>query len=55
MVILDSILKFHKVWNVKLEEDYAWKDVYKLMNNYNSFLKFDIKSFKLILKGLMNE
>ena len=55
MVILDSILQFHKVWNVKLEEDYAWKDVYKLMNNYNSFLKFDTKSFKLILKGLMNE
>ena len=55
MIILDSILQFHKVWNVKLEEDYAWKDVYKLMNNYNSFLKFDTKSFKLILKGLMNE
>jgi len=55
MVILNSILQFHKVWNVKLEEDYAWKDVYKLMNNYNSFLKFDTKSFKLILKGLMNE
>jgi len=55
MVILNSILQFHKVWNVKLEEDYAWKDVYKLMNDYNSFLKFDTKSFKLILKGLMNE
>ena len=54
MVILNSILQFHKVWNVKLEEDYAWKDVYKLMNDYNSFLKFDTKSFKLILKGLMN-
>jgi hypothetical protein len=53
MVILDSILQFHKVWNVKLEEDYAWKDVYKLMHNYKSFLKFDTKSFKLILKGLM--
>ena len=55
MVILNSILQFYKVWNVKLEEDYAWKDVYKLMNDYNSFLKFDTKSFKLILKGLMNE
>jgi hypothetical protein len=24
------------------------------MNDYTSFLKFDTKSFKLILKGLMN-
>ena len=55
MVILNSILQFHKVWNVKLAEDYVWKDVYKLMKNYTSFLKFDTKSFKLILKGLMNE
>jgi predicted PolB exonuclease-like 3'-5' exonuclease len=54
MVILDSILQFHKIWNVKLVEDYVWKDVYKLMNDYTSFLKFDTKSFKLILKGLMN-
>ena len=54
MVILNSILQFHKVWNVKLAEDYVWKDVYKLMNDYTSFLKFDTKSFKLILKGLMN-
>ena len=53
MVILNSILQFHKVWNVKLEEDYAWKDVYKLMNDYKSFLKFDTNNFKLILKGLM--
>jgi len=54
MVVLDSILQFHKVWNSKLAEDYVWKDVYKLMNDYTSFLKFDTKSFKLILKGLMN-
>ena len=54
MVILNSILQFHKVWNSKLAEDYVWKDVYKLMNDYTSFLKFDTKSFKLILKGLMN-
>ena len=54
MVILDSILQFYKIWNVKLEEDYVWKDVHKLMNNYKSFLKFESKHFKLILKGLMN-
>jgi len=54
LVILNSILQFDKVWNNKLVEDYIWKDVYKLMNDYTSFLKFDTKSFKLILKGLMN-
>ena len=53
MVILDSILQFHKVWNVKLEEDYAWKDVCKLMENYKSFLKFDETKFKFVLKQLM--
>ena len=53
MVILNSILQFHKVWNVKLEEDYAWKDVYKLMENYKSFLKFDETKFKFVLKQLM--
>jgi len=53
MVILDSILGFSHVWNVKLEEDYAWKDVYKLMDNYKSFLKFDTTKFKFVLKELM--
>jgi len=53
MVILDSILGFSHVWNVKLEEDYAWKDVYKLMDNYKSFLKFDTTKFKFVLKQLM--
>ena len=53
LVILDSILSFHKEWNTKLVDDYVWKDVYKLMNDYKSFLNFDTNSFKLILKGLM--
>ena len=34
LVILNSILKFDKVWNTKLVDDYVWKDVYKLMNDY---------------------
>ena len=53
LVILDNILSFHKEWNTKLVDDYVWKDVYKLMNDYKSFLKFDTNNFKLILKGLM--
>ena len=51
--ILDSILGFSHTWNVKLEEDYAWKDVCKLMENYKSFLKFDETKFKFVLKQLM--
>ena len=54
MVILDSILQFSKMWNVKLKEDYAWKDVSKLMNDYKSFLKFDATKFKFVLKELMS-
>ena len=53
LVILDSILNFHKAWNAELIDDYVWKDVYKLMNDYKSFLKFDSNSFKLILRGLL--
>ena len=53
-MIIDSRFKIHKGWNVKLVEDYAWKDFYKLMIKYKSFLKFDSESFKLILKGLMS-
>ena len=53
LVILDNILSFHKEWNKKLTDDYVWKDVYKLMNDYKSFLNFDTNSFKLILKGML--
>ena len=35
------------------KEDYAWKDVCKLMENYKSFLKFDETKFKFVLKQLM--
>ena len=41
MVILDSILNYSKTWNTKLKDDYVWKDVYKLINDYRSFLSFD--------------
>tara|TARA_B100000700_G_C14882878_1_gene778945 strand:+ start:547 stop:1113 length:567 start_codon:yes stop_codon:yes gene_type:complete len=53
MVILDSILGFSQIWNMKLEDDYAWKDVYKLMSDYKSFLKFDSTKFKFVLRELM--
>ena len=53
MVILDSILGFSHVWDLRLEDDYTWKDVSKLMNDYKSFLKFDSTKFKFVLKELM--
>ena len=53
MVILDSILGFSYVWDLRLEDDYTWKDVSKLMNDYKSFLKFDSTKFKFVLKELM--
>ena len=54
MVILDSILGFSHVWDLRLEDDYTWKDVSKLMNDYKSFLKFDSTKFKFVLKELMS-
>ena len=53
IMILDSILGFSHTWNIKLKEDYTWKDISKLMNDYKSFLKFDASKFKFVLKGLM--
>ena len=53
MVILDSILRFSHVWDLRLEDDYTWKDVSKLMNDYKSFLKFDSTNFKFVLKELI--
>ena len=54
MMILDSILGFNHVWNIKLKDDYTWQDVSKLMNDYKSFLKFDVSKFKFVLKELMS-
>mgnify|MGYP001384704403 CR=1 FL=1 len=53
MVILDGILNYSKTWNTKLKDDYVWKDVYKLINDYKSFLKFDVTNFKFVLRELM--
>ena len=53
MIILNSILGFSDIWNLRLKDDYTWKDVSKLMNNYKSFLKFDSTKFKFVLKELM--
>ena len=55
MIILDSILDYSKKWNVGLKDDYVWKDVYKLINDYKSFLKFDKTKFKFILRELIHE
>ena len=55
MIILDSILNFKHVWHLALEDDYTWKDVSKLMDDYKSFLKFDESKFKFVLKGLIDE
>ena len=54
MVILNSILGFSDIWNLRLKDDYTWKDVSKLMDNYKSFLKFDSTKFKFVLKELMS-
>ena len=54
MGILDSILNYSKTWNTKLKDDYVWKDVYKLINDYKSFLTFDKTKFKFVLRELMS-
>jgi hypothetical protein len=54
IMILDSILGFSHTWNIKLKDDYTWKDISKLMNDYKSFLKFDASKFKFVLKELMS-
>ncbi len=53
MIILDEITSFSKHWEKELEEDYVWKDVKKLMNNYKKFLTFSVEKSKMVLNKFL--
>ena len=53
MIMLDEITSFSKHWDKELEEDYVWKDVKKLMNNYKKFLTFSVDKSKMVLNKFL--
>jgi len=55
IIILDELVKFSKMWNKKLSEDYIWKDIKKMMNNYKRFLTLDKNRYRIQLLNLIEE
>jgi hypothetical protein len=42
-------------WDKKMTEDFIWKDLKKLMNNYKGFLTIDTKRYRILLLKLIEE
>lgn len=49
LIILDRILGFVKYWDARLD-DIVWDDKKRLLNNYRSFVHFDIDKCKQLVK-----
>lgn len=47
LIVLDKFVHFSRIWNQ--EFDPIWEEVYKLMQNYEGFLKFDREKTKKVL------
>ena len=49
VIILDSVLGFVRYWNAKID-DIIWDEKKKLLNNYKSFVRYDIDKCKQLTK-----
>ena len=49
VIILDSVLGFVRYWNAKID-DIIWDEKRKLLNNYKSFVRYDIDKCKQLTK-----
>ena len=49
MIILDDLMEYSPKWNVHLKDDFMWKEINLLMNNYKKFLTFDAEQCRIIL------
>ena len=52
LIILDHILGFVKYWDARLD-DIVWDDKKRLLNNYKSFVHFDIDKCKQLVKEVL--
>ena len=55
LIILDVLVDYAKVWDVKLEGDVIWPDLRKLMKDYKRFLTIDANKYKMKLLNLIEE
>ena len=49
VIILDSVLGFVRYWNAKID-DIIWDEKKRLLNNYKSFVRYDIDKCKQLTK-----
>ena len=49
MIILDELMEYSPKWNVHLKDDFMWRDINLLMNNYKKFLTIDKEKCRIIL------
>mgnify|MGYP003624240246 FL=1 len=52
VIILDSVLGFVRYWNAKID-DIIWDEKRKLLNNYKSFVRYDIDKCKQLTKDTL--
>ena len=55
LVILERLLGFVKKWDKKMEGDFVWSNVKKLIKNYQGFLTIDVKQCRIHLLKLIEE
>ena len=55
LIILNELVSYVDNWDKKMTEDFIWKDLKKLMNNYKGFLTIDTKRYRILLLKLIEE
>jgi len=53
LIILDEIYNIFEYWNREVADPILWPETYKLCKKYRSFLHYDIKKFKGVLKKVI--
>lgn len=51
LIIINSIVNIFKHWNVSIRDTVLWPDIYRKCLKYQSFLKFDKKTYVKLLKN----
>jgi hypothetical protein len=54
VIIMDSVLKFIRYWNVKLD-DIVWEEKARLISKYRKFLTYDTNQYRNMIKEMIHE
>jgi len=55
LVILERLLRFREVFDIKIQEKFVWPELSKLIQNYEPFLKVPANKFRLITLDKVKE